>query len=162
MSAITPEIGGTIIVSDANEVDRVILGDLGNGDFGLKVVGPDGTTEIIDGISDVFTILATGTLSVTVADGAAGSDSATHPELGTYAIPPAFNAGINHSGGTGYFANPHSTIGMVGGALVTTTYAEVSVGLSIGTVTVTLDVYNENGSTITRNARYYILRQLGL
>jgi len=42
---------------------RVQLGKLPSGDYGLRVVGPDGTTVIIDGTSDMFRIAATGTLT---------------------------------------------------------------------------------------------------
>jgi hypothetical protein len=41
--------------------DRVILGAIGGGDYGLKVVSSDGSTVIVDGKSDMFKIGATGT-----------------------------------------------------------------------------------------------------
>lgn len=46
-----------------NTIDRVTLGDLGSGDFGLKVVAEDGATVIVDGKSNMFKIAASGTLS---------------------------------------------------------------------------------------------------
>ena len=45
-------------------VDRVVLGDIGGSDYGLKVTN-SGSTVIIDGSSNVFKIVATGTVSIT-------------------------------------------------------------------------------------------------
>jgi len=76
-----------IEVSDGS-VDRVTLGALGGGDYGLKVVN-SGNTVIIDGTSNMFKIQATGTQSVTVASGGAGtSTSTTLTGLGALSTTP--------------------------------------------------------------------------
>lgn len=58
-------------VSDEAETDRVHLGKLADGNYGLQVTNPGGTV-IIDGTSNMFKIAATGFLSVAGCNGAAG------------------------------------------------------------------------------------------
>lgn len=54
-------------VEDATGVERVLIGNIGTDDtpnYGLRVTSSDGTTVIIDGTSNMFKIVATGTQSV--------------------------------------------------------------------------------------------------
>ena len=58
-----PDLVG-VSVSDATGAQRVLLGMIGtpaSPDYGLKVISADGTTVVIDGTSDMFKIMATGT-----------------------------------------------------------------------------------------------------
>ncbi len=61
-----------IHVTDETGVERVLVGHLGGGDYGLKVVNA-GSTVIIDGSSDMFRITATGTIALTGGSGTASA-----------------------------------------------------------------------------------------
>jgi len=79
----------TLTVEDANGVVRVTLGQISAGpppDYGLKVVSSDGSTTIIDGTSDVFKIVASGTLTTSGA-GNGQSQSAVTLTTGITVIP---------------------------------------------------------------------------
>jgi hypothetical protein len=56
---VTDDVG--VEITDGQAV-RARLGLLQNGNYGLQVIAADGATVIIDGTSDVFKIVATGTL----------------------------------------------------------------------------------------------------
>lgn len=68
-------------------VDRVTLGALGGGDYGLKVVNA-GSTVIIDGTSNVFKIAATGNLSA--------------PSVSSAEVPAEKQSSVNLSTGLTY------------------------------------------------------------
>jgi hypothetical protein len=87
-----------IHVSDAAGVDRVQLGNISGGDYGLRVVSADGSTVIIDGTSDMYRILASGTVSLTVASGDAGQVSDTVLSgAGAFSTVPIAFAGVSFS-----------------------------------------------------------------
>jgi hypothetical protein len=80
-----------VTVEDANGVTRVTLGMIGttqSPDYGLKVRAPDGSTTIIDGTSDMFRIVATGTLSTSGA-GTGTAQAAVTLTTGISTIPTA-------------------------------------------------------------------------
>jgi hypothetical protein len=75
----TPETGGTIRIFDDNGIERVTIGEISDDeppDMGIIVRDPSGLTEIIDGVSDVFRIVATGTL-LTAAVGTNATSAST-------------------------------------------------------------------------------------
>jgi hypothetical protein len=73
--------------------ERVRVGKLPSGDYGLRVVSADGATVIIDGTSNMFKISATGTLTITLAAGdMTNSAEITLYGLGVHTIAPAFTA----------------------------------------------------------------------
>ena len=78
-----------ITVKDALANERVRLGALVGGDYGLRVTSADGATVIIDGTSNMFKIVATGTQTVAFpAAGNGASAETTLSGLGSYATPP--------------------------------------------------------------------------
>jgi hypothetical protein len=90
---ITDDVG--VEVTDGTS-SRVQMGKLPSGQYGLRVVSSDGTTVIIDGTSDVFKIVASGTDSFTIAGVATTTspqNNQTHvtslPGLGTFAVQQA-------------------------------------------------------------------------
>lgn len=72
-----------ITIEDNLGIVRVTLGDISpagdDSDFGLQVVSSDGSTVIVDGTSDIFTIIASGTL--TTAASAVGAETNTSTTL---------------------------------------------------------------------------------
>jgi len=81
--------GAALVVKDTTGVERVTLGKIGASDYGLKVVSSDGATVIIDGTSNMFKILATGTQTVAFpAAGLGDSVETTLSGLGSYTTPP--------------------------------------------------------------------------
>lgn len=81
-------------VTDEAGTDRVQMGRLPSGDYGLQVVNA-GATVIIDGSSNMFKILASGTLDATAANPGASptgfttaTDSVTLTGLGTFTETP--------------------------------------------------------------------------
>lgn len=70
-----------------NGISRVTLGAIGGGDFGLKVTN-GGSVVIIDGSSNMFKIVASGTLVHTQAANSGGASSVTFPGAGL----PAWNS----------------------------------------------------------------------
>ena len=97
---------GAVTVTDANGDERVILGALGGGDYGLKVVSSDGSTVIIDGTSNMFKIVASGTL--TRNQGANSSGSSQVSITGT-SLPsttsPAFVAFVTEGSSPAVYNN---------------------------------------------------------
>lgn len=90
-----------IHVGDTAGNDRVHLGQLPSGDYGLEVTNPGGTV-IIDGTSNMFKIQATGTFSHTVADNTdLATTTVTLSGLGALPTTPAhlgYIAGANTVG----------------------------------------------------------------
>jgi hypothetical protein len=170
-----------ITIEDNSGIVRVTLGDISpagdDSDFGLKIVSSDGTTVIIDGTSDVFRIQATGTLSKTQATGGSGSTVVTLTALGLLNNPPAFASFIG-DGTTGYSTpgqiqyDPFLAYAAVtsAGAVTTRVVASQFVcdvrtylsGAAPANANVGLTVSNTIGSTVTQQARYYILVQTAL
>jgi len=178
MTAITPETGGSIAVFDANDIERFRAGDPDVGDdFAATVRAPD-DTEIINGVSNVFKIIASGTLSKTVGAGAIGSTTVNLPALGTFAAVPVM-IGIVSSGtaGTGdkfighefvVEANVYTALTSGGAVTHPVTAIETMTTISAklegdGTVTVTLAIFNVTGpGSITRYGRYYVMQEAAL
>jgi hypothetical protein len=68
---------GAFEIVDGSGITRVVLGALGGGDYGLRVTAADGSTVIIDGTSDMFRIVATGTDTITGCNGGGVACTAT-------------------------------------------------------------------------------------
>ena len=88
----SPAGGQGISVADGNGITRVTLGKISpdpDPDYGLQVIGPGGQTTIIDDTSDVFKIVATGTMTATAPPNTlAVSTVLTLPGLGIQTITP--------------------------------------------------------------------------
>jgi uncharacterized iron-regulated protein len=69
VAGFTPETGGSVWVADAAGVERFRAGSPIVGDDFAAVVNAPDDTLIIDGVSDVFRIQASGTISKVVANG---------------------------------------------------------------------------------------------
>ena len=172
MAGITPESGDNIIVSDANGVERVVIGQIAEpteanptGDYGIIVRDPSGSTEILDGVSDVFTIVASGDLSVAF-PGTAGATATTFVDVANTtsgSVPNAVLAFVSlpssfpPSGRTAAPRFGFSTDGtsmewwiQVQFALTGTTDCRVSLNAVAGSV-------SQSGNNAY--CRYYILRQ---
>jgi hypothetical protein len=177
--SITPDTTDGIVVSDATGAERVLLGNVGNGDYGLKVTSSDGSTVIIDGTSNMFKILVTGTMTVSAAANGQSTTTTTLTALGTFATTPshhshvAFNntdsagkygvfsafeeAGTTFAAATSGGAVTRQIIGLQKGAEVST-----SLDGSFFCV-VTLWNYNQgNGSISSRYCRYYVQEEAAL
>lgn len=94
---VTGANGAAFIIKDLNGVIRVLLGAFGNGDFGLQVTSSDGSTVIIDGTSNMFKILASGTVSITQADNTSGVSDTTLGGLGVWTTIPICISGVSFS-----------------------------------------------------------------
>jgi hypothetical protein len=84
-------IAQTTVTADGVEVshggvDRVTLGALGGGDYGLKVVN-SGATVIVDGSSDMFRIVTTSTFNSPVASGSGTFTSTVTLSTGLTDVP---------------------------------------------------------------------------
>jgi hypothetical protein len=161
---------------------RVAMGKLdaytgGTDQYGLYVASSDGTT-IIDGTSDVFRILATGTFSGTGTNGtqtdiatvtltglgvfaatpahlsfvAPANDTAANQQLGTYIRGNSADFGASTSGGP-------TTSAAVLPILVT--YIKTHLDGS-GYCEVYMTMLNHVGSNQTNYGRYYVLAQTSL
>lgn len=169
-----------LVISDSLGNARVILGKLPSGDYGLKVIGADGSTVIIDGTSDMFKIVATGTLSkaTNTGDNSVISET-TLAGLGTLAAPPAHiaylglsNVGTNSGRGTlgSYIAL--NAIGWVAGssggsptnpAVTPTIIGELHTYLNgSSNAVLQLRVTNANAGAQTMYCTYYVLFEADL
>lgn len=179
--------GGHVTMDGANGItindgthDRAILGAIGGGDYGLKVISNDGSTVIIDGTSDVFRIAYSGTQSIAVADGGSGTFvNTTVTAYGTLATTPAYlgytsqdntsianrflsvfiyNATVNaYTASTSGGAVNQRTIG------IQTMLATNHIHLSASNYPiVTTSGWNFSGSSQTMYTRFYILEETAI
>lgn len=177
--AITPDSSEGIVVSDASGADRVLLGDIGGGDYGLKVTSSDGTTVIIDGTSDIFKIVATGTTSITQAGGTSSGTTIDLSALGAWSTTPAhvsylaMGNAVSDEQRLGEMVWPPdmSTFGAAtsGGAVTkaligTTFYAYVATRLASVTLFARIILFAQNAQagSLTVYARYYLLQETAL
>jgi hypothetical protein len=159
---------GGLTVADAAGSTRVTLGMIGTVDapsYGLRVVSSDGTTVIIDGSSNMFKIIATGTLTrAFVAATGSATASTTLTALGAgYSVPPAclWSVAYDNSG-----ANLRTS-----GEVIVTTAGVGSINwralgylsLSAGQVVANLQTDSTliNPGT-TAAARFYVLQEAGI
>jgi hypothetical protein len=182
----SPVVGTTgITVADAAGVTRVQMGQIGTSfgqNYGLKVIGPDGQTVIIDGTSDIFKIAATGTaamnLPATTPDNAVDTILAG---LGTFTITPAAifatssdttaQTSNKFSGQSRSAASPAYVANSSGGSPTTPTATSISAenasirltGAASGNVVVTLWGVNPSASALPNvGMRYWVLTQASL
>ena len=166
-----------LAVSDGS-VERVLLGLLPTGDYGLQVVNA-GSTVIIDGTSEMFRIQASGTLSLVTTSPTwpATTTSVTLTGLGALATQPAHLSMIAPDGaiddhcyiGT-IFALGDSFVAVTSGGAVTTRrftltrWGTVSVRLNGATneCIVTLTTANVSGLTFSFPTKYYVFEQAAL
>lgn len=153
-------------VFDAAGNTRVIMGIIGAGSYGLKVVAADGTTVIIDGTSDIFKIAATGTTSVTGAAvaGVTTTTSVTLNALGIVASTPAWEGHIGPASSlTALDAARLHGFTFAGGNVVYPYDCVLSVtapGTHIPVVN--LAQHDGSGLSLTQFARYYVFSEAGL
>lgn len=143
-------------------------------DGALVVSNPTGTV-VIDGTSNMFKILATGTATHSQAAFGTSAFSATLPGLGSFATTPGFisyasegNA-LNSHQFLGRFAEMADVYvaGTSGGSPTQRTWtvnweAVLIVHAGSGTVTYLLSINNATAVTKTAYGRYYILKEASL
>lgn len=145
-------------------VVRAHFGALGGGDFGLRVVAADGSTVIIDGTSNMFKIAATGTMSVTVADGADGSTVVTLTGLGALPSTPAHlgEIGTNNLSSSKRRGNLQLQTSL-SSPIPIASLTEMSVGLNgSNEAEVTLFLRNQFGASQTHYGRYYVFQETAI
>jgi hypothetical protein len=163
-------------VSDGTN-KRVTVGNIGSS-YGLKVIAADGTTVIIDGSSNMFKIVASGSLSQTVANGTSGAvQDTTFGGLGTWATVPICFAGVSFSNGT--FSNVRQVnreiafadawVASSSGGATTTHQRGITLEASVGsflvdasTVGIRQGCSNLSGSSQTAYARYQLCQESAL
>lgn len=140
---------------------RVHMGRLdaitgGTNQFGLYVAGPDGTV-IIDGTSDIFRIVATGTIESGTLGGAGSVD--VDLSLGLGLTDPCAHSSFLDSGSTSVplpRVQINGTTGVVDFMWRTLTYQS-------GTATVLRVRAQSTGGALTGNTvRYYLYEQVGI
>ena len=157
--------------------ERVRLGRLDNGDYGLMVTSPDGSTIIIDGTSNMFKIMASGSLSGTKSDGSDGTVAEiTLTGLGPQTAAPSFLTwiatgtgatqnrviGSNFSERTELWAAPTSGGAVNQDFIAFREYTRVRLHLtSDNLIEIQLVIDNQSGGDITRYSRYYIMQETG-
>jgi len=161
---------------------RVQLGllPIGVGNYGLRVVSADGTTVIIDGTSDVFKVVASGTLSAVIpATGAIVSASVSLPALGVLATIPANltylsnGTGTNQNRNLGYFdAGVHQAPSWAASASLGTNNTQFNAptvlcsaysvlnGSSNAQITIYGSISGSSGFTLS--GRYYLFTETAL
>lgn len=160
---------------------RVQMGDISankdGSSYGLKVISSDGTTVIIDGTSDMFKIIASGTLSKTVATGASGFANATLSGLGTLAAVPSHHSHTSTGSGSTSVKEGNLTfnqtfpafVAITSGGAVTTVCLMVTNSAEMNTFlngssqcVIELDVNNESGVSTTYFSKYFILQEAAI
>lgn len=156
--------------------DRVILGAIDGGDYGLKVVSSDGATVIIDGTSNVFKILTTGTTSHTASAGADTSTDVTLTALGTFASTPAHLSFVSDTNTASsarrigrYIASAKVWASPSSGGSPVQEIRAIDWGIAIsdrlnGSSECVVSIAVNNSTTISRTGygRYYILKEVAL
>ena len=160
------------VTEDHNGTQRVVMGMIGTDsspDYGIKITSSDGSTTIIDGTSDVFKIVATGTQ--TQAFPAAPTSAAatvTLTALGSgYSVPPmcVWSLTFDNSGvlsaqfRTGHIA---MVVGATSGIVDWLAEGDIYLSGAGGTPIVRLTAYSSalNPGT-TAGCRYYVLMETG-
>lgn len=154
-------------IFDSAGVERVTLGSIGGGDYGLKVTAADGVTVVVDGTSEMFRIAASGTLTRAFAAAPSASTStATIGAITGLTVSPAMlwevtddNSGfaqLRFPGLKPTFNSPAGTLAWLAGCYVSLSASPGSpvVGLVAQSVTA-------NPGT-TAAAKYYVLIQAGI
>jgi hypothetical protein len=93
----TTDNAAALEIRDGGDRLRVQLGALGGGDYGLKVTSSDGSTVIIDGTSNMFKILASGTVSVSQTNPGGTVSDTTLTGLGAWTTIPICISGVSFS-----------------------------------------------------------------
>jgi len=150
-------------VTDDGDVERIRLGRLGSGNYGLRVKNGADVT-VIDGTSDMFRIAAAGTLSKSVVNGDIQEvANVTLSALGALAAPPAHVSHIWLNNIVSDDRRPGMFIainGVADGALTPPMGAYVASYLDGADIpNVRLVVTNANSGPLTVKARYYLLQQ---
>jgi len=169
--------GDGVVVDDAAGAERVRLGRLSDGNYGLRVQNPAGTV-IIDGTSNMFRILASGTLtSGSMADATDTTVETTLTGLGTFAAIPAFvafsddentNAGGRFIGRQLEYFNPMWVSSASGGGttvdvLSIADSATVSVYLNGSSLAVVrLRSFNRSNTTKTFYGKYHVMSETAI
>jgi hypothetical protein len=125
----------------------------------IQLTAVDGSTTIIDGVSDVFKIAVSGTFSVTVGAGSAQSAEVTLSGLGSVSVTPASIALIARDD------NTSAALRMSAIEIETNnnSYAVSYAYVNAGQVTVGLLATNLGGSSShTWYSRWYILLETGM
>jgi len=173
-------VGDGIQVVDTRGAIRVYLGNIPNGDYGLQVVSADGSTVIIDGTSNMFKIVASGSVSITQADNTSGVADTALPGLGTWSgVIPMCVSGVSFSnsptGNVRQLAREVTFLNMwaaptSGGATTSRIRgitAEASVGSSVGAVSgdaairIGLGVWG-NGAGVTAYGYYQLCKETSI
>ena len=157
---------------------RVQMGKLPSGDYGLRVLSNDGTTVIIDGTSEMFRIVADGTLETTATAGSVADNAVTLTALGAQSVQLATLGFVGDSGSSGGVRSGGSFFAVNAGAYGASTsggattqrimpliYLAILYGNLDGDTlhVVTLSVFNYgNVSSTTNFARYFVLAQAAL
>jgi len=169
-----PDIPGVSVI-DAAGVQRVVLGAIGGGDYGLRVTSADGTTVILDGTSNMFKIAAQGTTSLNVADQSAGSatvDITALTEATTLALL-SFAGQLDTAGAARRVAAHIVTsatrfVAATSGGAVTTRaivmseFQSTATSIVAGSPRFTFSVINETGGAVDRYATYYFLKEAAM
>jgi hypothetical protein len=168
LRAITPETGGGFSISDRDGTERVVIGRIASNpdDYGIKIISSDGDTVILDGVSNVFKIAATGTLSVAFpgSAGASNESSVTLPGLTSGSQNRAVIGFLSTSTSpaAAHYSAAHWSFDATGhmqwgGALIHgisgTTDVVVTLRADAGT-------FNRSGDTLY--ARYYVLQEISI
>lgn len=166
-------------VTDEAGIGRVQLGRLPSGDYGLQVINA-GATVIIDGSSNMFKILATGTHSVALGVGpnVSGTGTVTLTGLGALSTTPAhltFLATGNTTAAQQHLGSLQTTFGQkwVAGSSGGSPDQSRQLADHVGDAHTTLNgsaqvvhrVSGKNdsgGFSVTFYARYYILKEAAL
>jgi hypothetical protein len=161
-------------VFDASNHARVVLGDISaaedESDFGLKVTSSDGTTVIIDGTSDIFKIVTSGTVSTAwpaAAPGVTFTDTALAAVI--VSVTPVVEAwlsvdvsvqtGERQQGNLLAFISPAGTLDYrhrASAFILGATPAPVVIRHRIDCIASTL------GAGTTAGLRYYVMQQVAL
>jgi hypothetical protein len=159
--------GDAVKVDDENGTNRVKMGYLGAGDYGLQVISSDGSTVIIDGNSDMFRITASGTLNDAAGCNGSGTacTSSVSVDVATgFTYSPA-HLGFYQTGTTAGTALPRiiydNSIGFANSGHITDQLEMVASVVSVNQTRIQVDWrtrVDRSGTSATY--RYYILEQV--
>lgn len=137
-------------------VERVRVGAIGGGDYGLKVVNA-GATVIIDGTSNMFKIAATGTL--TPPDISAGpAETSTNVTLSTgLTSTPAYLGFLNYGDGR---TLPYETSNWLGDGVMIDFYAMMITVVNTNQTKVTAEMKTRRAGGLSGIPyRYFVFRE---
>lgn len=149
-----------ITAEDASGVVRGVIGQIGtaaNPDYGIKILAPGGAATIVDGTSDVFTIVASGTMTTPLFSGAGVRTAVVSVGTGiTYA--PTFYAWAQRTSGVGSVNVPSITWNPATGLLIESLTVDlVTVGAA---QTLTASTTSSAATEVARVYRWFILKQV--